>query len=102
VEWVGLTEAVQALRDELAVARKTSEGEPIMFSVGPVEVEFAVVAKKTGTGKAGLTFGVVTIGAEGGLAREQTHRVKVTLTPRDVETGREPEISNQVHEVPKR
>jgi hypothetical protein len=34
VEWVRLTEAVQALPEELAVARKAPEGEPIMFSVG--------------------------------------------------------------------
>jgi hypothetical protein len=34
MEWVGLTEAVQALPEELAVARKAPEGEPITSSVG--------------------------------------------------------------------
>jgi len=34
MEWAGLTEAVQALREELAVARKAADGEPAIFSAG--------------------------------------------------------------------
>jgi hypothetical protein len=102
VEWVGLAEAVQVLRDELAVAREAGEGQETVFAVGPIEVEFSVVAKKAGEGKAGLTFGVVTLGMSGGVAKEETHRVKVTLTPRDAATGEPPEISDRVSSVPER
>jgi hypothetical protein len=34
VERAGLTEAVQALREKLAVARKAAGGEPAIFSAG--------------------------------------------------------------------
>jgi hypothetical protein len=34
VEWTGLTEAVQVLREELAVARKAAGEEPAIFSAG--------------------------------------------------------------------
>jgi hypothetical protein len=102
VDWVGLAEAIQVLRDELAAAREAGEGEETVFAVGPIEVEFSVVAKRTGEGKAGLTFGVVTLGMSGGTGREETHRVKVTLMPRDAATGQPPEISDRVGSIPER
>ena len=97
---VGLADAVDALRYELTAARELGENDPLLFEVGPVEVEFTAVVKRGGGGKAGFTIGVVTFGAQGSLANEQTHRVKVTLTPKDRLTGTAPEINDLVDELP--
>jgi hypothetical protein len=101
VEWVTLAEAVQVLREELTVARDNGADQDIQFDVGPVEIEFAVVAKRSGGGKVGLTF-LVPLGIEGGLAKEETHRVKVTLTPRDRETGESPRVNDRMSTLPDR
>ena len=65
METVGLADAVEALRDELTAARNLGKGQDLLFEVGPVDVEFSVVVKRTGDGKAGLTIGVVTVGVAG-------------------------------------
>ncbi len=102
VEWIGLAEAVQVLREELAAAQESGEGESLRFEVGPVELEFAVVARRSGGGKAGIQFGVVTLGVEGGLSKEETHRIKVRLTPKDAATGRAPQVNARVDVIPPR
>src|SRR5690349_9992229 len=91
---VGLADAVEALRAELTVARVDGANQPLLFEVGPVEVEFTAVIKKVGGGKAGFTIGVVTLGAEASVAQEQTHRIKVTLTPKERDTGEAPRIND--------
>ncbi|GAA4674810.1 trypco2 family protein [Phytohabitans rumicis] len=105
MEWLGLADAVQALREELTIARQAGEDNDdndYVFEVGPVEVEFTVVAKKGGKGRLGVTFGVVTVGGEAGLGRDETHRLKVTLTPKDRVTGVAPEINDRVPALPDR
>jgi hypothetical protein len=86
-QYVGLAEAVEALRNEFMVARESGRDHPIGLHLGPVEVEFNTVVKRSGGGKFGLTFGVVTAGADATVAKEKSHRVKVTLTPYDATTG---------------
>jgi hypothetical protein len=102
METVGLADAVEALRDELTAARNLGRGQDLLFEVGPVDVEFSVVIKRSGGAKAGLTIGVVTLGGEASVGREETHRVKVTLTPKDSATGEAPEINDVVTELPSR
>jgi hypothetical protein len=102
METVGLADAVEALRSELTAARNLGRGQDLLFEVGPVDVEFSVVVKRTGGGKAGLTIGVVTLGGEASVGREETHRVKVTLAPKDSVTGEAPEINDVVTELPSR
>jgi hypothetical protein len=102
METVGLTDAVMALRNELTSARELGQGQDVLFEVGPVDVEFSVVISRTGGGKAGLTIGVVTLGGEASIGRDETHRIKVTLTPKDSHTGEAPEINDTVTELPAR
>jgi hypothetical protein len=102
IEQVGLAEAIQIIRGELAAAQRAGQDDPIGFEVGPVEIEFSMVAARTGSGKAGIQFGVVTAGAEGCLSREETHRVTVTLQPKDRATGRKPEVNDQIASIPDR
>jgi Trypsin-co-occurring domain 2 len=98
--WVGLAEAVAALRDELISVKDTGLDHPVGLRVGPVEVEFAAVVRRGSGGRFGLTFGVLTGGAEGTAGHEQAHRVKVTLTPFDAVTREELDIADSYDTIP--
>jgi hypothetical protein len=100
--YLGVAEAIAALREELAVARDSAVGEDVQFAVGSVEVELTMVAKRQGGGKFGAQFGVVTLGLDGSLAREQTHRLKISLTPKDAVTGEPVDVDAAVQSIPRR
>jgi len=58
-----------------------AEGEVLQFRLGPVELEFRLGVTNEGGGEAGIKFWVVTLGATGSHSKDQTHIVKLTLTP---------------------
>ena len=80
-----LNDVVRALRAELLEASENVENESIRFQLGPIEVEFAVVATREAGPNGKIKFSVLGVGAEvGGSAKfsaEHTQRVKFTLTP---------------------
>jgi hypothetical protein len=98
--YIGLTEAVEALRDELVAVRDVGLDHPVGLRVGPVEVEFAAVVRRGSGGRFGLTFGVLTAGADGTVGHEQTHRIKVTLTPFDAVTREKLDIADSYDTIP--
>ncbi|MFG1607972.1 trypco2 family protein [Actinoplanes sp. NPDC049265] len=102
MEWIGLAEAVQLLRDELTIAQDNGSDEALRFDVGTIEMEFSLVARRTGGGRAGVQFGIVTVGVDGAVSQESTHRVKVTLQPKEFATGRAPQVSGRADTVPDR
>jgi hypothetical protein len=73
---IGLSEAVQAVREELSRIKRRGEGEEIRFGVGPVEVEFEVAVAREATADGKVRVWVLELGAT------VTHRVLVTLDPR--------------------
>ncbi|WP_327695777.1 trypco2 family protein [Streptomyces sp. NBC_00459] len=83
--WVGLAEAIGAIRAELQQAARDGAGQEIQFRTGPVEVEFSVDVKKDGEARAKVL--VLPFGAEARAARSKgtTNRVKITLQPVDAE-----------------
>jgi hypothetical protein len=100
--WVGLGDAVRALRDELISAQAPAPDETMRFELGPIEMEFALTAARAVDGKAGVRFGVVTVGAGGSLSSESVHRVKFVLTPKDKTTGGPVEIASRLDAIPDR
>ncbi len=80
---IELARAVEGLRDELLEAAVTGAGSQIAFTVGPIELEFAVELKADAKAKTGFKAWVITADAEAGLSRGRTHKVKITLTPRN-------------------
>jgi hypothetical protein len=80
---IELAQAVEALRDELLEAAVTGADSQIAFAVGPIELEFTVELKADAKAKAGFKAWVVTGDAEAGVSRARTHKVKITLTPKD-------------------
>jgi hypothetical protein len=97
VQGVPLAQFVAALRTELRAAQHEADpGLPI--AVGPVTVEFTVLTKREGEGKAGLRFWVVEAGVTGKVAAESTQ--KVTLqTPLDA-SGTRPARIRDVDQPP--
>lgn len=93
--WVGLSDAVRALRLELISAMVEGQGRKLRFELGTVEMEFLLEVKKEGGGEAGVKFGVLSLAGKAGMSSGSTHRVKLVLTPTDVVTGRPPTISDR-------
>jgi hypothetical protein len=84
-ETIPLSEVVSALRTEILTAVEQAGSPDLKFKLGAVDVEFTVVVKKEGGADAKLKFSILGVGVEGGasgkVAREQTQKVKLSLTP---------------------
>jgi hypothetical protein len=81
-EQIRLSELIDALRVELAVAIDQGKNQAIQFGVGPIELEVEIGVSKTTTGGGGVEFWVVKAAGERGHEDVVTHRVKVTLEPK--------------------
>jgi Trypsin-co-occurring domain 2 len=82
-----LTKAVQVVRDDLLAAAAQGAGQQVQFEVGPIEMEFTVEIRVDTKVRAGFRVWVVSADAEAGAGRASTHKVTVTLTPKDAKTG---------------
>lgn len=83
-EWVRVSDAIGSLRRELAAAQLAGAGESIRFELGAVEMEFGLELRKEGKGEVGAKFWVVSVGGGGSAGKTATHRLKLTLTPKEV------------------
>ncbi|MEW2077814.1 trypco2 family protein [Streptomyces sp. NPDC012403] len=79
--WVGLAEAVRAVRRELAEAVADGDGTDVRFDVGPVELEFTVDVRKEQGADGGVRVWVLSAGGKGTKTSGTTHRMLVSLTP---------------------
>ena len=82
-----LADVVQALREELDVAKHQSVGHDVKFNVNNIEVEFQTVVELDtaveGGGK--IKFWVLDVDAKasGKYKRSNTHKIKLSLKPVD-------------------
>ncbi|QNP62973.1 trypco2 family protein [Streptomyces genisteinicus] len=97
--WVGLAEAVSAVRSELTTAMDAGRDEKLKFRAGPVEMEFAVEVKKQAEGRLKVLVLPWTAEAKGSYGTTGTHRIKVTLQPVD-EDGKDALIASHADEEP--
>ena len=96
-EQIELSAAVSAIRRQLTEAARQGADESVHFEVGPIQMEFTVeLGHETGA-KGGVRAWVVSAGADVRATRGTTHRVSVTLTPKDAATGAPIEIGNADH-----
>ena len=81
-----LQEVVKALRTEIAAAIADGKNEAVQFELGPIDVEFTVVAKREAGPNGKIKFEVFGIGAELGgdakFASEKTQKIKLNLKPK--------------------
>lgn len=75
-----LADFVGALRDQLLLARM-AEDPAMPIEVGPVTVEFTLLTRREGEGKAGVKFWVVDASVGGKLVSESTQKVTMQLQP---------------------
>jgi Trypsin-co-occurring domain 2 len=100
--WATLAQAIEGVRAELSEAMAAGEGGQLRFDVGEVELEFTVEFRRDLTAKAGVGVWVVELGGSGARSRGSTHRLKVTLNPVDIATGRSARVDDRVSGVPPR
>jgi hypothetical protein len=81
-EPIPFADFVGALREQLKAARGQRDPE-LPIEVGPVTVEFTLLTRQEGEGKAGIKFWVVDAGVSGKVGKESTQRVTMQLTPLD-------------------
>ena len=74
---VGLSAAIQALREQLAQARRVGWFDELGFEVQPVELTIQAVVEKDVNGTIG--WGVLSVG--GDYKASTTHTLKLTLKP---------------------
>ncbi|GAA1151773.1 hypothetical protein F4556_004013 [Kitasatospora gansuensis] len=79
---IELADAIEVVREQLAEAVARGEGEAIRFGVDSVVVEFGVELKRDAKVKGGVKAWVFSADTEAGIARQRTHRITVTLTPK--------------------
>jgi NTP-dependent ternary system trypsin peptidase co-occuring protein len=71
---------------ELIRAQKEGEGDDIRFTVGTVEMEFAVdVKKRAGTGISVNVLSLIFLGGKGDVSRAEINRVKIVLNPHTID-----------------
>lgn len=92
--WIGLSDAIAALRTELVTAMAAGQSEVLHFELGPVELEFTVDVRKDGGADGGIRWGVVSFGAKGSAGSAAGHRVKLVLQPKDAESGHNAEVGS--------
>lgn len=76
---IGLADAINNLREELAEAVRCGDGQDVRFQVEGIDLELAVTCEVGGNGK--VSFHVLGAGAEiGGKGGTKTsHRIKLAL-----------------------
>jgi Trypsin-co-occurring domain 2 len=92
---VALADAIGAIREQLLRAQREGVDSGLPFAVEAVEIELGVELSVDGGGSLGVNVYAVNIGVEGSAARNTTHRVTVTLAPKDPRTGESAMISSK-------
>ncbi|MFB7665733.1 trypco2 family protein [Kitasatospora sp. NPDC056138] len=91
---IELADAIEAVRQQLLDATARGAGQEIRFEVGTVQLDFDVELKRDARAKGGIRTWVLSAEAEAGAAHRLSHRVSVTLTPRNARTGAGVEVGN--------
>ena len=93
-EQIELSAPVSAIRRQLTEAARQGADESVHFEVGPIQMEFTVELTHEAGARGGVRAWVLSAGADARASRGTTHRVSLTLTPRDAATGSPVEIGN--------
>lgn len=88
-EPIGLAQAIDSIRTELAQAERDGAGSEWRFTVEQVSVEFSVQFHRAADGGAGLRLGVVEARVGGAVSHDSVHRVQVDLKPAPTQGGLE-------------
>lgn len=90
---IPLSEMIESLRQELAVAVEKGKGQAIGFEVQDAELEVELVATKSTEAGGGVKFWVVNAEGKASVAEETTHRLKLRLRPVSAPDGGSVKVS---------
>jgi hypothetical protein len=79
--WVGLTEAIEALRAALVAAWWDGRQRHVRFKVEPVELTMQVGVTRAGKGSAGIRWHVLALGGERSREAVTTQTLRLRLAP---------------------
>ena len=79
--WVGLAEAIESLRADLAAAWWDGQRSRVRVRVEQVELTVQAGVTKTGTGSAGVKWHVLTLGGQRSREVAATQTLKLQLAP---------------------
>ena len=91
-----LADAVEAIREQLIQATIRGASKDLKFTLGQVELEFAVSLTRDSKAAGGIKVWVLNIDGSTGESVASTHRIKVTLQPTDPRTGKSVQIADTV------
>jgi len=83
-EPIGLAEAIEQVRAELATAQRAGASQDLQFRLGEVQLEFSVELAREGGGEAGVKLWVVNVGTKGTVTSTRGHTVTVTMLPQSL------------------
>jgi hypothetical protein len=81
-EPIGLKELIQGLRRELNQALMAPKPGEVRFELGDIELTLQLEVERSSGVDGGLSFSVLTLGAERGQRQATTHTIKLALKPR--------------------
>ncbi len=79
--WVELSDAIAALRRDLADAWWDGQHKRVRFKVEPVELTVQVGVTRTGKGQAGVKWHILTLGGERSRETTATQTLRLRLAP---------------------
>jgi hypothetical protein len=97
-----LASAVEAIRGQLSEAMERAEAHRLQFELGDIEIEFTVTLTDEAKIDGGVKVWVLNAGGSTASSTAAAHRVKLTLKPRDMHTGRSPQVADTVRATPPR
>ncbi|MFD9717712.1 trypco2 family protein [Streptomyces sp. NPDC059076] len=84
---IELADAIEAVREQLVDAAGRATGQPVLFEVGDIEMEFTIELRKDRSGGLKAKAWVLEAGGDTTRSTGHTHRVSFTLTPKNARTG---------------
>ena len=76
---MGLADALDLLRAEVAAARQRAEQADVRFPIQSLTVELKVGLTRTAGGRAGFKVPFLELGGEGSVAKETVHTITIVL-----------------------
>ena len=80
-DWASLSDAIEALRDDLAKAWYDGRNHQVRFKIEPVELTVQVGVTKTREGAAGIKWHVLTLGGQRNHETATTQTLTLRLQP---------------------
>jgi Trypsin-co-occurring domain 2 len=80
-DWASLSDAIEALRDDLAKAWYDGRKHQVRFKIEPVELTVQVGVTRTGEGSAGIKWHVLTLGGQRKHETAATQTLTLRLQP---------------------